>query len=63
MGIAGNLSPDQLEFFNSHGYLVLDSFSSADEIRSLRSRMEQLLEEFDFSSKASIFSTTNQVKI
>ncbi|KAL1553660.1 phytanoyl-CoA dioxygenase [Salvia divinorum] len=60
MGIAGNLNPDQLEFFKSQGYLVLDSFAGTDEIRSLRSRMEQLLEEFDFSSKASIFSTTNQ---
>lgn len=63
MGIAGNLNPNQLQFFNSEGYLVLESFASPDEIRSLRSRMEQLLDEFDFSSKASIFSTTNQVNI
>lgn len=63
MGIAGNLNPTQLELFNSEGYLVLESFASPDEVRSLRSRMEQLLDEFDFSSKASIFSTTNQVNI
>lgn len=60
MGIVGNLNPNQLQFFNTQGYLVLESFTSPDEIKSLRSRMEQLLDEFDFSSKASIFSTKNQ---
>lgn len=63
MGIVGNLNPNQLEFFNSEGYLVLESFASPDEIKSLRLQMEQLLDEFDCSSKASIFSTKNQVKI
>ncbi|KAL8471030.1 hypothetical protein ACS0TY_033559 [Phlomoides rotata] len=60
MGIAGNLNPTQLEFFNSEGYLVLESFASPDDIKSLRLQMEQLLDAFDSSTKASIFSTKNQ---
>ncbi|KAL0408967.1 UNVERIFIED_CONTAM: Phytanoyl-CoA dioxygenase [Sesamum radiatum] len=60
MGIVGNLNPDQLQFFESEGYLVLESFASPDEIRALRLKMEQLLDQFDCSSRASIFSTKNQ---
>ncbi|WOG89010.1 hypothetical protein DCAR_0208246 [Daucus carota subsp. sativus] len=60
MGIGGNLSSDQLSFFNSQGYLVMESFSSPEEIESMRKRMEQLLNEFDPSSSASVFSTKNQ---
>ncbi|XP_047332236.1 phytanoyl-CoA dioxygenase [Impatiens glandulifera] len=60
MAIAGSLSSDQLQFFNSHGYLVLESFASSEEVDCLRKRMEQLLDEFDYSSTASIFSTKNQ---
>lgn len=63
MGIAGNLNPDQLQFFSSEGYLVLDSFAAPDEVKSLRLKMEQLLDQFDSSTRASIFSTKNQVKI
>lgn len=63
MGIVGNLTADQLEFFNSQGYLVLESFASAEEIEAMRKRMEQLLEGFDPSSTASIFSTKNQLKL
>nr|GMD70431.1 phytanoyl-CoA dioxygenase [Ipomoea batatas] len=48
------------KFFNSQGYLVLESFSSAEEIESMRKRMEELLDTFDCSSTASIFSTRNQ---
>ncbi|KAL6566341.1 hypothetical protein OROGR_001956 [Orobanche gracilis] len=60
MGIVGNLNSDQLQFFNSEGYLVLESFSRPDEIQSLRLKMDQLLDRFDCSSRASIFSTKNQ---
>jgi phytanoyl-CoA hydroxylase len=60
MAIVGNLSPDQLSSFNSQGYIVMESFASAEEIESMRKRMEQLLDEFDYSAKASIFSTKNQ---
>ncbi|KAH0668742.1 hypothetical protein KY289_023235 [Solanum tuberosum] len=58
--IEGNLSSEQLQFFDSNGYLVLESFASQEEIQSMRKRMEQLLDEFDCSSDASVFSTKNQ---
>ncbi|XP_059655389.1 phytanoyl-CoA dioxygenase [Cornus florida] len=60
MGIVGNLSSDQLQSFNSQGYLVIESFSSSEEIDAMRKRMDQLLDGFDCSSTASIFSTKNQ---
>ena len=43
------------------GYIVMESFASVEEIESLRKRMEQLLNQFDYSTNASIFSTKNQV--
>lgn len=61
--IEGNLSSEQLQFFDSNGYLVLESFASQEEIQSMRKRMEELLDEFDCSSDTSVFSTKNQVKI
>lgn len=59
MGVTGSLSPDQLQFFSSNGYLVIDSFSSPEEIQEMRDRMAELLKGFD-PSKSSIFSTKNQ---
>ncbi|KAF8034939.1 hypothetical protein BT93_C1077 [Corymbia citriodora subsp. variegata] len=59
MGAKGYLSPDQLEFFNSQGYLVIESHACPEEIDAMMKRMEQLLDEFDCST-ASIFSTKNQ---
>ncbi|XP_057542730.1 phytanoyl-CoA dioxygenase [Amaranthus tricolor] len=56
MEIIGNLNPNQLEIFNSQGYLVLESFSSTEEVASMRKRMKQLLDEFDCSTSV-IFST------
>lgn len=60
MGIVGNLSPVQLQSFETDGYIVMESFASGEEIERMRKRMEQLLDEFDCSSTASIFSTKNQ---
>lgn len=59
MGIVGNLSSDQLQSFHSQGFLVIESFSSPEEIDNMRKRMDQLLDEFDYST-SSIFSTKNQ---
>ncbi|KAK2434292.1 phytanoyl-CoA dioxygenase (PhyH) family protein [Trifolium repens] len=59
----GMLSSDQLQSFNSQGYLVIESFASEDQIQSMINRMEQLVDEFDPSSTASIFSTKNQQKL
>ncbi|KAK6922214.1 Phytanoyl-CoA dioxygenase [Dillenia turbinata] len=60
MGLVGSLTPDQLNFFNSNGYLVMESFSSPEEIEGMRNRMGQLLDDFDCNSTTSIFSTKNQ---
>ncbi|CAI9095990.1 OLC1v1032043C2 [Oldenlandia corymbosa var. corymbosa] len=57
MGVHGNLSSEQLDFFKSQGYLVLESFCSPEEIQSMRNRMADLLDEFDPSTTATIFST------
>ncbi|CAN1151546.1 Phytanoyl-CoA dioxygenase [Linum perenne] len=62
MGISGDLTADQLTFFNSNGYLVVESFASSDEIESMRKRMDQLLQDFDCSS-SSVFSTKNQQRV
>ncbi|KAI6689265.1 hypothetical protein NL676_026093 [Syzygium grande] len=59
MGAKGCLSSDQLEFFRSQGYLVLESFACPEEIDAMMKRMDQLLDDFDCST-ASIFSTKNQ---
>jgi phytanoyl-CoA hydroxylase len=59
MGVVGNLSSEQLEFFSSKGYLVIDSFASSGEIDKMMERMTQLLNEFD-GSTTSIFSTRSQ---
>lgn len=62
MGSKGYLSSDQLEFFNSQGYLVIESFACPQEIDAMMKRMDQLLDEFDCST-ASIFSTKNQQQL
>ncbi|KAK7317883.1 hypothetical protein RJT34_02480 [Clitoria ternatea] len=59
----GILSSEQLQFFNSQGYLVIESFASDDEIQAMMKRMEQLVNDFDPSSTASIFSTKNQQEL
>lgn len=60
MGIKGSMSPEQLESFNSNGFLVMESFASSEEIDGMRKRMDELLDRFDPSSTSSIFSTKNQ---
>ncbi|KAJ4709748.1 Phytanoyl-CoA dioxygenase [Melia azedarach] len=62
MALVGNLSSDNLNSFNSHGYIVLESFASNEEIDSMRKRMDELLDGFDCST-SSVFSTKNQQKV
>ncbi|XP_022998431.1 phytanoyl-CoA dioxygenase [Cucurbita maxima] len=59
MEIVRDLNSDQLQFYDSQGYLVVESFASPDEIDAMRKRMEQLLDEFDCST-SSVFSSVNQ---
>lgn len=49
----------QLDVFT--GYLVLESFSSPEEIEAMRKRMDELLDEFDPSTTSTIFSTKTHV--
>ncbi|XP_015960267.1 phytanoyl-CoA dioxygenase [Arachis duranensis] len=63
MGIVGNLTADQLQSFNSQGYIVLESFAADEDIDAMVRRMDQLVNDFDPSSTASIFSTKNQQKL
>nr|DAD32087.1 TPA_asm: hypothetical protein HUJ06_010938 [Nelumbo nucifera] len=62
MGSVGSLTPEQVQLFNSQGYLVLESFSCPEEIDGLRKRMDELLDGFDCST-ASIFSSKNQKQL
>lgn len=56
-----NVRGSDLSVFPSVGFLVIESFASAEEVRCMMERMEELLEGFDCSSTNSIFSTKNQV--
>ncbi|KAG0492485.1 hypothetical protein HPP92_005883 [Vanilla planifolia] len=60
MGSVGKLSDEQLKSFSSNGFLVIESFYSPGEVVEMRGRMEELLQDFDVASSASIFSTKNQ---
>ncbi|KAF9680966.1 hypothetical protein SADUNF_Sadunf06G0176500 [Salix dunnii] len=62
MGITGTLSSDQLDSFNSQGYLVIESFASPEDIESMMKRMDKLLDDFDYTT-VSVFSTKNQQRV
>ncbi|KAI5586151.1 hypothetical protein Peur_008986 [Populus x canadensis] len=62
MGITGTLSSDQLDSFNSQGYLVIESFANPEDIESMMKRMDKLLDDFDYTN-VSVFSTKNQRKV
>ncbi|KAF3326688.1 Phytanoyl-CoA dioxygenase 1 [Carex littledalei] len=62
MGIVGNLSSEQMEFFNSDGYIVIESFTSQEETKEMRDRMAELLQEFDGGS-SSVFSTKDHQQL
>lgn len=57
MGVVGNVSSEQIDFFNSQGYLVLESYASPEEIEAMRKRMDELLDDFDPSTTKTVFST------
>ncbi|KAF8681940.1 hypothetical protein HU200_045393 [Digitaria exilis] len=59
---AGSLTADQLSFFETNGYLVMDSFSSAEEVREMRDRMAELVAGFD-GANTSVFSTKDHVRL
>ena len=62
VGVAG-LTPEQVARFQSDGFLVLEDFASSDEVKSMLTRADELVEAFDPSTVPnSIFSTTDQKK-
>jgi len=54
------LSETRRQEFSDNGVLVLPDFYSADELDAVRSRMAQLVDEFDPSGVATVFSTTDR---
>ncbi|KAG2434181.1 hypothetical protein HXX76_007907 [Chlamydomonas incerta] len=55
----GTLSEEQVDKFHRDGFLVLEKFASPEECAALKTRMDQLLHDFD-PQTISIFSTKNQ---
>eukprot|EP00252_Welwitschia_mirabilis_P014465 TRINITY_DN3178_c0_g1_i2.p1 TRINITY_DN3178_c0_g1~~TRINITY_DN3178_c0_g1_i2.p1 ORF type:complete len:260 (-),score=52.68 TRINITY_DN3178_c0_g1_i2:53-832(-) len=62
MVLEGSLTLEQLSFFNSEGYLVIEDFASPEECDGMMKRMGELLETFD-PSDASVFSSKNQKEL
>ncbi len=57
----GRLTPEMVTAFEREGYLLLEDLVSADECDGLRARAEALVEDFNPSGLASVFSTRGQV--
>ena len=56
------LSAQQIQQYQTQGYLVLPGFKTAPEVASLRERAAQIVEAFDADAHRSIFSTTDQAR-
>lgn len=54
------LSQAQLDSYKSNGFLVLPDFVSQQSCLQIRQRAEAIVSDFDVSSQASVFSTTQQ---
>ena len=53
------LSSEQVDFYRQNGYLVIENFASAEEIRNLQKEAAQLIEDFDMQ-QIRIFTTDDQ---
>lgn len=53
------LTPEQVAFYESEGYLVIEDFASQDECKQLMCRMKELVCEFD-PSQITVFSTKSR---
>jgi phytanoyl-CoA hydroxylase len=51
------LSAEQIEFFNTNGYLVVPNYLSSELVAGLKGRMKEILGEFDYTSERTIFTT------
>ena len=57
------ITPEQLEQYQTNGFLALEAFVEDDECDRLRARAEQLVREFDPAGVVSIFSTREQSRV
>jgi phytanoyl-CoA hydroxylase len=57
------LSPEQLAHYNERGFLVLEGFANHSACDQLRSRAEEMVQEFDPAEIVSIFSTREQNRL
>lgn len=57
------ISEQQLNDYRDRGFLVIDGFASGNECDELRSRADELVQEFDPSEVVSIFSTHEQSRV
>jgi phytanoyl-CoA hydroxylase len=57
------ITPEQLEHYQTSGFLILEAFVEDDECDRLRARAAQLVREFDPAGVVSIFSTHEQSRV
>ena len=57
------ITAEQLEQYNSDGFLVLEGFVNGHECDELRARAEQLVQEFEPADVISIFTTHEQSRV
>ncbi|HEX6047204.1 MAG TPA: phytanoyl-CoA dioxygenase family protein [Pyrinomonadaceae bacterium] len=57
------INAEQLERYNSDGFLVLEGFVNANECDELRARAEQFVQEFEPADVISIFTTREQSRV
>ncbi len=57
------ITSQQLADYSTNGFLILENFVSSEECDRLRSRVAQLIDEFDPSGLVSIFSTHEQNRV
>lgn len=57
------ISPEQVELYQTQGFLVIERFSQERECDALRERAELLVQEFEPAQVVSIFSTHEQSRV
>lgn len=57
------ITPQQLERYETDGFLILEDFSEEHECDALRERAEQVVQEFEPAEVVSIFTTHEQSRI
>jgi len=56
------LNSEQLEHFNSKGYLIINGFWESSTVDQLEERMGYILQSFDYDSVNTIFTTDEQCR-